>query len=159
MRAGLRIGASASRRAIPTLIATPRLTCARRSHERFITTASCGGDALLIKVSGTDKVGITAKFTEMLDAAGVEFHDIDQPWCQPWCTNNLSLYFLVGMPQPGVQEASFLKNVLDRSKREGVQVDFEVVSRGDVQSTSALREMPQGDKATPRSPASRLHVN
>ena len=52
------------------------------------------GDALLIKVSGQDSPGITSQFTEMLSAAGCEFYDIDQPWCQPWCTNNVCILYV-----------------------------------------------------------------
>ena len=107
-----------------------------------LATSTSKADALLLKVSGRDSMGITAKFTEMLADAGCKFYDIDQPWCQPWCTNNLSLYFLVSMPD-GSTEGSFIRSVLDRSRREGLEIEFEVVNRDDL---AALRSdaPPQG---------------
>jgi phosphoserine phosphatase len=96
-------------------------------------------DALLIKIYGQDHPGITARFSEMLAEAGSEFYDVDQVVVH----ENLSLYFLVGMPSSGEQESNFIRSVLDKSKRENVQVDFEVVHRDDVISASAAR-IPQG---------------
>ena len=108
------------------------------------TIAPPVGDALLIKVSGQDSPGITATFTELLASTGCDFYDIDQPWCQPWCTNNLSLYFLVGMPTSIEHEANFIRQVLDKSKRAGLNIEFEVVSREDLQTAAAQLAVPQG---------------
>ena len=101
--------------------ALPRAFASRAS----VIGARPPGDALLMKVSGEDRLGITARFTEILKEARVDFYDVDQLVVH----NNLSLYFVVSMPHSGEQEASFIRNVLDRSRRESVNVEFEVVHR------------------------------
>ena len=125
-------------------IAPPLARSATTTSRNYaaLATSTSKADALLLKVSGRDSMGITAKFTEMLADAGCQFYDIDQPWCQPWCTNNLSLYFLVSMPD-GTTEGSFIRSVLDRSRREDLHIEFEVVSRDDLAAAHADRA-PQG---------------
>merc|ERR1719240_1553410 len=106
--------------AVPALVAQQQLA----SLTRAFSTGGTTDDALLIKVSGQDRAGITTRFTELLASTGCEFYDIDQPYCQPWCSNNLSLYFLVGMPKSPESESSFIRSVLDKSQREGLSVEF-----------------------------------
>jgi phosphoserine phosphatase len=104
-----------------------------------VRAAASTGDALLIKVSGQDHPGITARLAEMLASSGTSFIDVDQVMVH----DNLSLYFIVSMPKSGSEERAFIRNVLDKSKRENVSVDFEIVSASDVVSASAAR-VPQG---------------
>ena len=133
---------------IPPIVSRSPASLSPSWNKRFQQTAapsiSPPGDALLIKVSGQDNPGITATFTELLASTGCEFYDIDQPWCQPWCTNNLSLYFLVGMPTSIEHEGTFIRLVLDKSKRAGLDIEFEVVSREDLTAAAAQLAVPQG---------------
>ena len=101
-------------------------------------------DALLVKVSGHDKTGITAAFAELLAETGCEFYDMDQPWCQPWCNKNLSLYFLVGMPRSSDQEVNLIRSLLAKSQRVGLDVEFEIVSNEDLVAATAQLAAPQG---------------
>ena len=98
MLRALRSALTPARLAAPSAfrIAPPLARSATTTSRNYaaLATSTSKADALLLKVSGRDSMGITAKFTEMLADAGCQFYDIDQPWCQPWCTNNLSLYFL-----------------------------------------------------------------
>ena len=146
MLRALRSALTPARLAAPSAfrIAPPLARSATTTSRNYaaLATSTSKADALLLKVSGRDSMGITAKFTEMLADAGCQFYDIDQPWCQPWCTNNLSLYFLVSMPE-GHNEGSFIRSVLDRSRREDLHIEFEVVSRDDLAAAHADRA-PQG---------------
>jgi phosphoserine phosphatase len=146
MLRALRSALTPARLAAPSAfrIAPPLARSATTTSRNYaaLATSTSKADALLLKVSGRDSMGITAKFTEMLADAGCQFYDIDQPWCQPWCTNNLSLYFLVSMPD-GTTEGSFIRSVLDRSRREDLHIEFEVVSRDDLAAAHADRA-PQG---------------
>ena len=123
--------ALAAGRAAPPLVAAARCNATSIPPPRS-TPPRPPNDALMVKVSGRDQVGVSARFTELLAASGCEFYDIDQPWIPPWCTNNLSLYFLVGLPESGKKEISFIRSILDKSKSEGMDVEFEVVHREDM---------------------------
>ena len=125
-RAGCRSLLGSAARALPAGALPHAGVGARALATRSSVLGTKGlGDALLIKVSGEDRLGITSRFADLLANAGSEFYDVDQLVVH----NNLSLYFVVSMPHSGEQEASFIRNVLDRSRRESVNVEFEVVHR------------------------------
>ena len=114
----------------------------RRNREKLARAASVGR-ALLLKVSGHDKPGISAMFTELLASTGCEFYDIDQPWTQPWCTNNLSLYFLAENAEEQSAGGLLHRSVLDKSQRE-FEVEFEVISNQDLVEYASALAQPQG---------------
>ena len=138
LRPVLRAQPRLSPMSIPPLAGLQRALATEATTTR-VTESGRVGDALLIKVSGQDHPGITARFTEMLHESGSEFFDVDQAIVH----DNLSLYFLVGMPTSSEKESSFIHNVLDKSKRENVTVTFEVVCRKDLVESVAAK-VPEG---------------
>ena len=57
--------------------------------------------------------------------------------------NNLSLYFLVSMPRSSNEESSFIRSVLDRSKRESVQVlTLDLIFAPDLALTHDMTQPP-----------------
>ncbi|MAA72258.1 MAG: phosphoserine phosphatase SerB [Bermanella sp.] len=95
-------------------------------------------EVVLIKVSGEDKPGVTAKITGILAQYGVNILDIGQAEIH----DNLSLGILAEMPGTA-ESASVLKDVLFRSHELGMSVRFTPVSTDKYNSWVAAQGKPR----------------
>ena len=148
-RGGILLGWRRGARALPPAAPLTSMRAHRRQRSSWhepragrtgsILPTTVQDDALLMKITGEDSVGITARMTELLADADAKFYDVDQLNVH----NQLSLYLLTGMPTSNRQ---FFRKVLNKSKARGLRVDFEAVSWGDFvkPNLSALGRPPQG---------------
>ena len=95
-------------------------------------------EVVLIKVSGEDKPGVTAKITGILAQYGVNILDIGQAEIH----DNLSLGILAEMPGTA-ESAAVLKDVLFRSHELGMSVRFTPVSTDKYNSWVAAQGKPR----------------
>lgn len=95
-------------------------------------------EVVLIKVSGEDKPGVTAKITGILAQYGVNILDIGQAEIH----DNLSLGILAEMPGRA-ESAAVLKDVLFRSHELGMSVRFTPVSTDKYNSWVAAQGKPR----------------
>jgi len=81
-------------------------------------------DFVIVTVSGRDRPGITAAFTNVLIAHQVEVADIDQATLQDF----LALTFLLDLSDADVRKDTVLKDLLFEANRLGMVLNFQLLS-------------------------------
>ncbi len=92
-----------------------------------MTTASTGHDALLIRISGPDKPGITAEFARLLSGARLVLLDVEQVVVQ----GRLTLNLLVLASAAELDTHPIFKDLLHKGDELGVEVAFTLVPVND----------------------------
>jgi phosphoserine phosphatase len=87
---------------------------------------------LMVTVSGTDRPGITSRFTRVLLNHAVEIVDIEQASLQ----NLLGLYFLLDLSQSNESKDSVIKDLLFEASQLGLTLNFRLFSEAEVQAVN-----------------------
>lgn len=92
-------------------------------------------DLLMVTVSGNDRPGITAAFSQVFLDYGVEVSDIGQTSLQ----DMLGLYFLLDLSRSTGGKDSVLKELLFEANRLDLSIQFKLMSRDDLSALNQRR--------------------
>jgi len=87
---------------------------------------------LMVTISGSDRPGITAAFTQVLLSHDVEVVDIEQASLQ----NMLGLYFLLDLSRTIESKDSVVKDLLFEASKLKLNLQFQLFSPGEVKAVS-----------------------